>query len=140
MKLAYSAPNFFFLCRYEEKDVAKRAGFLWSPEGEEPLQDRGIWWTEGASTAAKLVKYATPKVIAQLRKVNAERKRIRALPVNLKVSPKKPEKVARRRRSTLGKEFDVLCREEGIPVRADFKSEDKYQQAREGLTAAIKGV
>jgi len=140
MKLAYGAPNFYFLCRYEDKDIAKGAGFWWSPEGEEPLQDRGIWWTEGVSTAAKLVRYATPKAKAQISKVSAERKRIRALPVNLKVSSKKPEKVTRRKRSIVGKEFDALCREEGIPVRKDFKSEAKYQQAREGLTAAIKGV
>lgn len=140
MKLAYGAPNFYFLCTYDEKDICKAAGFRWSPEGEEPLQDRGIWWTSGASTAVKLVKYATEKARAQLHKVNAERKRVRALPVNLKVSAKKPEKVRRKRRSVVGKGFDDLCREHGIPVRKSFKSEAKYQTAREDLTAAIKGV
>lgn len=138
MKLAYGKPNFYFLCRYEEKDIAKNAGFWWSPEGEEPLQDRGIWWTEGSTTAAKLVRYATPKAKAQIRSVEAERKRIRALPVNLKVSAKKPEKVRRKRKSVVGRGFDALCREEGIPVRKDFRSDAKYQQARQAV-AAIKG-
>ena len=140
MKLAYGAPNYYFLCTYDERLKAKNAGFWWSPEGEEPLQDRGIWWTEGPTTAAKLVRYATLKAKAQIRKVEAERKRIRALPVNLKVSAKKPEKVRRKRKSVAGKGFDNLCREHGIPVRRSFKSEAKYQKAREGLTAAIKGV
>ncbi len=140
MKLVYGKPNFYFLCTYDEKDICKGAGFLWSPEGEEPLQDRGIWWTEGPTTAVKLVKYATEKARAQLRKVNDERKRVRALPVKIRVSRKKPVKTQRRKRSTVGNEFDDLCREEGIPVRKRFKSEAAYQKARKNLTAAIKVV
>lgn len=138
MKLVYNGEYFFFLCQYEERGIAKGAGFLWSPEGEEPLQDRGIWWTEGPSTAVKLVKYATEKARAQLRKVNAERKRIRALPADAKNPVAKPEKVRRQRKSIVGKEFDDLCREHGVPVRRDFKSEVKYQQTRQDV-AAIKG-
>lgn len=66
MKLVYGAPNYYFLCTYDEKDICKSAGFRWAPEGKEPLADRGIWWTEDIFSAAQLIRYASPKAKAQL--------------------------------------------------------------------------
>ncbi len=66
MKLVYGKPNFYFLCTYHEKDICKSAGFRWAPNGDEPLADRGVWWTADPSNAVQLIDYATPKAEAQL--------------------------------------------------------------------------
>ncbi|KKL75440.1 hypothetical protein LCGC14_2054840 [marine sediment metagenome] len=152
MKLKYIDKHFVVTGTFQEmvregrKDVPKDAGFQYSPKGDEPLPKSAVWWTDGPSTAAKLVKYATKKALAVLHRMDDERTKIVAKGAATRITAVKKERKRREKKredfEAVGEEFDALCRETGIPVRLDFESDVKYRHARQlepGLVAMVKG-
>lgn len=147
MQLKYIEKHFVVTGTYDEmvvrggKDIPKAAGFRFSPEGEEPLPRFAVWWTDDPVAAAKLVKYATKKALAALHKIDDKRTRILAASAKRRVTAVKKEKTRRAQRRVdfedVGKAFDELCREEGIPIREDFELDAEYEEAR--LVATVKG-
>lgn len=51
MKLTFKDGRFVCYCRYEEKDIPKKAGFMWDPNKKQ-------WWTDTYTIAARLRKLA----------------------------------------------------------------------------------
>lgn len=51
MKLLKQDNFYVFQCTYQEKDIAKEAGFEWKPS-------KKVWWTKSFDMAYKLVQYA----------------------------------------------------------------------------------
>lgn len=59
MLITKDGPIFVAVCPFEEKDVAKAAGFRWDPKLRR-------WWTGKVEAAAKLSQYAEPSIKAEL--------------------------------------------------------------------------
>lgn len=59
MKLTFKDGRFLALCPFQEKDIAKGAGFQWDPK------DR-VWWTTDPAKARQLKDHATPEAISAI--------------------------------------------------------------------------
>ncbi len=132
MKLKYIQSHFVATGSYKEmvgqglKDVPKKAGFRYSAEGESPFPAYALWWTKNKAKAKKLRKYATDKAKAAL----GSPKR--------KGSPtwKGALRSKRDKKEDEGDNwFNDLCRDMGIPVRVDFKTDEEYHTASEAERA-----
>jgi len=63
MKIMFDKEKEVFFCQssFSEKDIAKNAGFWWSPEER-------FWYTRNPSVAKNLVEYAEESAVVELRK------------------------------------------------------------------------
>jgi len=65
MKLIQAGENFIFLCQFCEKEIPKKAGFIWKPSIG--------WHTSNAANACKLIKYASPELLESISELVAQR-------------------------------------------------------------------
>jgi SWI/SNF-related matrix-associated actin-dependent regulator 1 of chromatin subfamily A len=62
MRLVREGDRYVAVTRYEEREIPKRAGFLWDP-------DRRHWWTRYPERAAQLAKYADEPLRSELLRI-----------------------------------------------------------------------
>jgi hypothetical protein len=53
MELIQQGDRYIAVCSFEEREIAKAAGFRWDPAGKQ-------WWTSIEERAAKLARFAAP--------------------------------------------------------------------------------
>lgn len=59
MKLVRGAERWVFQCKFEQREVAKAAGFRWDPSRKE-------WWSDDVTKAARLSAYASDRDLPEL--------------------------------------------------------------------------
>lgn len=129
MKLKYIDKNFVVTGSVDEmvrqgmKDIPKKAGFRFSPEGDTPCKGFAVWYTGNKAKAKKLIEYATDKA----RKV-LERKKVKH--EYLREGKRRKKGAPRKQSYEINHDaFDAECRAIGVLVRVDFPSYAAYKRA-----------